>query len=317
MTESQIAKSQLMIEVAKMYYLDGMSQNDIAVQMHMSRSNISRLLSKSIETGIVQISINDSRFIHLDVARRIAKKYNLQDVIIVNSRSEEDRTYRKIGEAVAEYLIEHVQNGMMLGITRGRINYHASQAIRNTRGIKVNTVQLMGCTVNTSPNSDSYILTENFARRLNGIGHVMPVPLMLKSKQLRDQLLREPLCQNVMEKYSSVDIALMDIHSLRVRLSSQFRESWLTEADSLQLSEVQAVATSCGHYFNNQGIPCNAGINDRLMAADLETLRSVPVRIGTAIGVNMLEPTLSILRSQLLTVLIVDEGLAFDLSSKI
>ncbi len=36
MTEAQIAKSQLMIEIAKMYYLDGMSQGEISEQMHMS-----------------------------------------------------------------------------------------------------------------------------------------------------------------------------------------------------------------------------------------------------------------------------------------
>ena len=37
MTDAQIAKSQTMIEIAKLYYLDGMSQDEISRQLHMSR----------------------------------------------------------------------------------------------------------------------------------------------------------------------------------------------------------------------------------------------------------------------------------------
>lgn len=173
MTDAQIAKSETMIEIAKLYYLDGMSQDEISRQLHMSRSNISRLLAKSVEAGIVQITINDSRFIHLDVAHRIGKKYGLQDVIIVNSHSDAERTRRKAGEAVSGYLVERVQNGMLLGVTRGKIIYYASRATHNTRGIRTDAVQLMGCTVNSSPSQDSYMLTETFAQRLSGIGYVM------------------------------------------------------------------------------------------------------------------------------------------------
>ncbi|MCI8510414.1 MAG: hypothetical protein HFE83_00235 [Lachnospiraceae bacterium] len=57
----------------------------------------------------------------------------------------------------------------------------------------------------------------------------------------------------------------------------------------MQLSEAQAVASVCGHYSNIQGIPCSAGINDRMIAADCGQLR---------------------------TVLILDEALAFDLDAK-
>ncbi len=316
MTDAQIAKSETMIEIAKLYYLDGMSQDEISRQLHMSRSNISRLLAKSVEAGIVQITINDSRFIHLDVAHRIGKKYGLQDVIIVNSHSDAERTRRKAGEAVSGYLVERVQNGMLLGVTRGKIIYYASRATHNTRGIRTDAVQLMGCTVNSSPSQDSYMLTETFAQRLSGIGYVMPVPLMSKSKQLRDQLLQEPLCGSVVEKFSSVDIALLEIHSLRVALSSQFREPWLTKADSLQLSEVDAIASVCGRYFDPRGLPCSAGINDRVIAAGYDQLKAVPIRVGTAIGANMLHSTLAVLRSKVLTALIIDESLAFDLDSQ-
>lgn len=313
--DGQSSKNKLMTDIAKMYYLDGMSQEDIAKTLHMSRSNISRLLAKSIESGIVQISIHDSRCISPEVAHRIAKRWGLQEVLIVNSFSEPERTRRAIGEAAANFLMEHMSDRSILGISRGNLVYYTSRAVHAYRGSTVQVVQMMGCTANTSALQDSYMLTEAFARRLNGISHVMPVPLMCKTKQTRDLLLQEPLCKNVMEMYPSINIALLEIQPLNIRLSAQLRESWLTNADALQLSEVYAVAAVCGYYFDAIGASCNTGINNRICAIDYNLLKTLPMRIGLALDKNMLEPTLAILRSKLLTNLIIDESLAFRLDA--
>ena len=71
MADLPSTKAETMIEIAKMYYLDSLSQDVIASRLHMSRSNVSRLLARSVKEGIVQITINDSRHIHTDVAHRI------------------------------------------------------------------------------------------------------------------------------------------------------------------------------------------------------------------------------------------------------
>ena len=304
MQEKTTAKSQNLIEVAKLYYLDKLSQNEIADRLGLGRSSVSRLLTKALETGIVQISINAGDSLHLEVAHRISRRYGLQDVIIVTSHSERERTNRKAGEVVAEYLMRHLQKGMALGVTRGRINYYASRSIHNSRGVSVDAVQMMGCTVNTSPARDSYMLTEAFAQRLNGVGYVMPVPLMVKSKHVHDGLLMEPLCQCVVDQFARINVAL------------QFRDTWLSKADAMQLRDIGAVGSSCGYYFNLNGMPCNVGINDRMIAIDRSLLHNIPTRIGAAVGANMLETTLAVLRSKLLTVLVVDEALAFDLDTQ-
>lgn len=313
MNEKNLTKTQSMLEIAKLYYLDKLSQNEIAERLGIGRSSVSRMLTRAMETGVVQITINSSDSIHLELAHRIAKQYGLQDVMIVNSHSEQERTYRKAGEVLAEYLMNHIQRGTILGVSRGRINYYASRTIHNTRGVSVDVVQMMGCTVNTSPKLDSYMLTDAFASRLNGVGYVMPVPLMAKSRHIRDALLLDPLCKNVIEKYPQINVAVMDIHSLRVNLSLEFKESWLSKADAMQLRDIGAVGSTCGYYFNRKGMPCNVGINDRLIAIDREQLYGIPIRIGAAIGANMLDALLAVLRSGLLNVLVVDEALAFEL----
>ena len=86
--------------------------------------------------------------------------------------------------------------------------------------------------------------------------------------------------------------------------------SWLSQADMIQLNEVGAVSSICGRYFDINGYPCNANINERVIGIDIDELRKIPIKIGLAIGSNLSQAVLSCLRAQLLNVLIIDEALA-------
>jgi len=70
------------------------------------------------------------------------------------------------------------------------------------------------------------------------------------------------------------------------------------------------VAVICGRYFDANGEPCNAGINDRIMSIDLDTLKKVPLRIGVAAGTENTAAVKSILYSGYINTLIIDESLA-------
>lgn len=79
----------------------------------------------------------------------------------------------------------------------------------------------------------------------------------------------------------------------------------LTKADVLQLSEIGVTASVCGHYYNLNGSPCNAGIHDRVIAVEPALLRKAPYAIGISTGRHSLNATLSILRAGLVNVLVV------------
>jgi len=49
-----------LIKAARMYFLDGRSQDDIARAIGTSRSNVSRMLSAARAQGVVEIRVHDS-----------------------------------------------------------------------------------------------------------------------------------------------------------------------------------------------------------------------------------------------------------------
>ena len=65
-------RKNIAITVAKMYYIHGESQEQIAVATGMSRSNISRILRKCIQDGVVEIVVHDT--ISENAQRRTSSK---------------------------------------------------------------------------------------------------------------------------------------------------------------------------------------------------------------------------------------------------
>ena len=72
---------QLATEIAKMYYLEHMTQEQIAKTIHQSRPNVSRILNQCTENGIVEIRIHDRMSTMPEVALKIKRRWNLEKCI--------------------------------------------------------------------------------------------------------------------------------------------------------------------------------------------------------------------------------------------
>lgn len=310
-------RKQLSIEVAKMYYIDRMTQSEIAETTSMSRSNISRILNKCIEDGTVEIVVHDTISSRPDVARRIQLAFSLKDVIIAPSGISDTQTAQNLGKSLALYLRRVLKSGMLLGVTKGLALYYAARNFDNKQNMQVDVVQLMGGTSPVIVANEGQILVSLFASKLNGTGYILNAPLMVKSKLAKIALLQDPFIDQVVKKFQDVNVCIFEIEKPYVHVRDYLRQPWLSRADTLQLEEVGVSACVCGYYYNENGNPCNAGIHDRLLAVDPKTLLNGSLNIGVATGTKTCEAVLSILRTNMVDVLFVDEALAVMLNGSI
>ena len=82
----------LMVRVCDLYYNQGISQQQIAKDLNLSRPTVSRVLALAREQGIVKISISNVDAVeHWELERKLEKEYGLQEVIIVGENSSEER----------------------------------------------------------------------------------------------------------------------------------------------------------------------------------------------------------------------------------
>lgn len=308
-------RKEMAIKVAKMYYINGDSQEKIAETTGMSRSNISRILKKCVDEGIVEITVHDTISVRMKLAHSIQMAFGLKEVIIVHSDSVPDRVYRNVGHSLSAYLMQIMKDGMTLGIGKGRSCYYIGRNISNKKHIQVDVVQLQGATSSIASLDEGGGLVYFLSSKLNGKGYVLNTPIMVKSKHTQQELMNSELVVNILKKYHELDVAVFEIEKPNLYVNSRSDQELLSKADILQLSEVEVSACVCGHYFTRDGKTCNAGIHDRILAIPLELLKKVPYSIGISTGKFALDATLSILKAGLVNVLIIDENLATQIDN--
>ena len=96
------------VEIAHMYYDDQLTQQQIAKQINMSRSLVSKLLNKARAEGIVEITIRDD-MVHSyrNMERKLKETFGLQDVILTdtaNSHYPRKRVALEAGKYLARKL---------------------------------------------------------------------------------------------------------------------------------------------------------------------------------------------------------------------
>ncbi len=77
--------SYLLTKIARLYYEEGYTQQEIANRLAISRPQISKLLKKARKQGIVKIEIIDKEEDFGVLEIKLSKKFSLNEVIIAPS----------------------------------------------------------------------------------------------------------------------------------------------------------------------------------------------------------------------------------------
>jgi len=300
----------LMIMAAKMYYIDGLSQEKIASKIHLSRPTVSRMLSACIKEGLVQIKIDDVSSFGRELALKIKEKYGLRHVIVVPQSHSQDADKEKVGQAAASYIESIMTNGMLIGISWGTTIFNIVKNIKPNPFIKADVIQLVGGTGNKTNDTDANMMTLRLSRTLDGDSYILQAPLMVQSKILKELLMEEPHIKNHFEKMKNVDFAIVGLGSTKPELSAQFRSGHINMEDSEKLIYEGAVGDICGRYIDINGSNCHTSLSDRMIAISLDDLRRIPTVIGVAAGEKKADIIIGALRGKYIDVLITDEKAA-------
>src|SRR5215471_9480737 len=136
----------LLVNIARAYYEHGLTQEEIAQSLPISRSQVSRYLTEARELGIVQFRvINPTERIEDLGALLTARFANLKTAIVVPLFSQDDNVARQsVGIACASYLRQAVHSGQRLCIGCGRTVRNTIEALKTHPLPNLSVVQAMG-----------------------------------------------------------------------------------------------------------------------------------------------------------------------------
>jgi deoxyribonucleoside regulator len=303
----------LLIEVARLYHEQGLSQADIARRFGISRSSVSLALKACREEGIVEIRIAGSPSALLRLQAELKERYRLSAAVVAPAEPEAEPAKRRVGLAAAACLEGELTGGLSIGLSWGTTLFQVVRQLRSLDLRDVEVVQLHGGLGAEDPAIDAFGLAQSLAEKLHGRYRIIQAPLEVASHELRDQLVREPGIAETLKRGEKSDLALFGVGSNQPRISSLVRTGYLTEAQSRLLLQSGAVGTVCGLHIDASGRPFPCPWNERLVGIDAEALLRIPRRVGVAVGSDKADAVRAALAGGLISTLIVDETLARSL----
>jgi deoxyribonucleoside regulator len=313
MNNFAVERRQLLESIAQMYYIEGLSQAQIADKVSMSRANISKLLKTCVDEHIIEFKINSSTSPQAPLETMLQEKYNLKKAIVAPSESHGEINKNNVGKYAAEYLESTIKSGMLVGVAWGTTLYYVINNLKPKNTIQADVIQMVGGISPKSADTDGQNLAQKMAEALNGKCNIMQLPMLVQSKLLRDLLLEEPFVSKHFKLFDDIDIALVGLGSNRAESSAVYKSGYITREETDSILALGAIGNICGHNIDINGNPCVTNLSDKVISIELSRLRKIDTVIGAASGFEKTEAALASLRGSYIDVLIVDENLAHSI----
>ncbi|TFB79562.1 sugar-binding transcriptional regulator [Terrimesophilobacter mesophilus] len=301
----------VLVKAATLYYLEGKSQAEVAAEIGVSRSNVSRVLAAARTQGIVDIRINDPFGRAGDLEHQLISRFNLADCRVANTGPRTDNLAR-VGELGAAWLMENLPSKGSLALSWGSaVQSVVDRLVPDPIHSDLEVLPLIGGLSIVDSARDGNVLVRSLALKLGAKHRALHAPAIVESMTTRDAFMAEPSISSVLTAASTARLAIVGIGSVGSGASQTILKAMsLSPDDEDRFLQAEPVGDCCTRYFDKSGTPVGSPTSDRVVGIDLETLRRIPTIVGVAVGPAKAPGVHGALLGGLLDVLIIDSSLA-------
>lgn len=304
------------LKVARLYYYQNMTTDAIALELNVSRSTVSRLLTYAKAQGLISISIIDPNEHPQFLEKKIVDHFKLKKVHVVPvpSIAGEAEWLSRVVQYAANYLNTLFNSNMIMGIAWGTTisgisKYLLPKATHNSQIIQLNGA---GNTQSMGIEYASEIIVR-FAQNYQAVANLFPVPTFFDYPSTKQALWKERSIKRLLDLQSQADILLYSIGAVDAGVPSHvYHAGYLEKADYLELKKQRLVGDIATVFFREDGSFNNIPMNDRTSGPDLELFQK---KYGVCVvsGFAKVRGLAAALKGKLITELIIDEPTARNL----
>lgn len=310
-------------QAAYWYYVQNLSQDDVARRLHTSRSNVSRLLRAAREQGIIRFEVSYPTRRDLGLEDQLRARFlgtGLQEVVVASSVFEVEGPSEQVGmlaaaQAAADWLDRNLREGDTLGLFWGGTIRTLVDLAHFGQPTGVHVVQLGGEWSN-DPGRSGHDLVRDMAMRLGGHCTYLNVPAFAATAADADALLSEPQVASSLELARTANVCVVGIGAFNSGTTTVFLEQ--ANATTAEIEEARThgvVGQIAGRFFDAHGKQADLALHRRLLSLDLTDLRDVNVIVAVASGAAKREAVLGAVRGRLVDVLVCDAELGASLAA--
>ena len=306
------------LTAAHLYYMQDLTMDAIAHELHTSRSSISRLLSYARTSGLVDIQIRSPLDAPSRLEEEIQNRFQVSAhvVPVPDGASDVDRLER-VGLSVARILGQYFDSNMTMGIAWGSTMSAISRYVTPKQTHNSQIVQLNGAgNMRTTGIAYASEILRRFGDAYGAHVQQFPVPAFFDDPATKQALWRERSVSRLLEIQGRMDVALFGLGSPFSEVPSHvYAGGYLEPADYDSLSRSGVVGDVATVFFRADGQADGIPLNDRSSGPEFSVLRRTPRRICVVSGSSKVKSLRGALAAELITDLYLDEGTARGLLS--
>lgn len=309
----RIARNRM--RIAWMYYVEGLTQNEIAERLGIGRVTVVRNINEAIKQREVKIRIEGEIAECIEIEDSLKKAFNLKDAIVVPEPNNSENIAKSIGNAAGMFVTDTLMDGMSVGVGWGATLYESLATLTTRELNDVQVMSLLGGVVQARRFNPAEFAWQ-FARAVGADCYLLQAPAVVDSPETREALIERCGLRDVFTRAEKLDIAMLSAGNMATS-STAFRFNMLPEVDRLALIKAGAVGDLLYNFFDINGKLVDHPINKRIMSIPLGQLRDVPLRVISAGGAEKVDAILGAIKLINCNVLITNEKTAETLLKRV
>lgn len=302
----------MLTEIATRYYLRDDSQTEIARDLGLDPSTVSRYLKRARDEGIVHVEIRPPRRSDVDLGRALARRYGMARVVVAPTPADDgdevgaDDGARELAATAAGFIEGLLRNGLRLGISWGHTVAAVVGELRPGSVGDLAIAQLAGGVEDPNPGIQGHELVRRLAELYPGSRvHYLHAPAIVDSDATGAALLGDRIVQAALDAARASELAIvgigqMDDTATLVRGGHVSPGVWA----SLVAAGGAGNVNTC--FFDDRGraLP---DLSRRTIAITLDELRAIDTVVAVAGGVGKVRAIRGALATGAIDVLVTDE----------
>ena len=318
-TESVAAPSvapedlRLALRAATLYYLDGLTQAEIASRLGVSRPTAGRLIARAKAKGLVRIDIvvpPDLRDnLHADEERELEQRFGLTEAVVAGSGVDvgapgRPAAYASVGRAAAALLMRRLTPTDVMGFTWGPEQVAVASALTPGVASCRAVVQLDGAMSTAAYQTGTEFILGRCADVLRAETIRLPAPLYADASTVAS-MRNDSVISRSLDAGRRADVMIFGVGAASTA-GTLFEGSYLDTRMLDELVSRGAVGEIGGRFFDASGKPVNTELAQRAVSVPLEDVKACKKTILIASGAAKHHAALAALRGKLARLLVCD-----------
>jgi DNA-binding transcriptional regulator LsrR (DeoR family) len=305
----RIARNRM--RIAWMYYVEGLTQNEIADRLGIGRVTVVRNINEAIKQREVKIWIEGEVSECFELEAQLKEAFGFKEAVVVPEPVLPENVTKSIGVAAGMYVSDALADDMTVGVGWGATLYESLATLAPRELENVQVISLLGGIVQARKFNPAEFAWQ-FARIMGADCYLFQAPAVVDSPETREALIERCGLRDIFRRAERLDLALLSVGTLAPSATA-FRFNLISDEERAALLKMGAVGDLLFNFYDRDGKLIDHPVNQRIMSLPIAQLRSVPTRVIASGGNDKVECLLGAIRLIDCNVLITNEATAREL----